>query len=389
MIVGYDAKRLFHNYTGLGYYSRTLVNSLCDNTSDFKAVLFDRNPVKNEITTGFFDQDNMDQVRLLTPSWYYRSIRLNAMLTDHALDCYHGLSNELPGVRLPSNIPEVVTIHDVLFKSFHEDFPWLDRQIYHFKMKAAIRNASTIVVISQATKSDLIKHYPDVPVQQIKVIYQSYDPIFDQAVSPDMVDQTLKELQLPAEYMLYVGSITRRKNLGILLEALSILPEKDRIPLVIAGKGSVYEGRMKKFIHERALESWVHFLPGLTRLKLRYLYEGAQAVIYPSLGEGFGLPVLEAIAANIPVITSGISSMPEAGGDLAIYFDPGNKEELAFHMRNVNKQDFQKTSVSKRTMHLAKFSRHAIARQYIDEVYAPLTHVQAETRKIEQPQVKT
>ena len=372
MIVGYDAKRLFHNYTGLGYYSRTLVKSICENFTDFKAVLFDHNPIQNEITESFFGHSNMNQVRLNAPSWYHRSVHINPCLRDHSLDCYHGLSNELPWVKLPSTIPSAVTIHDVLFKSFHEDFPFFDRQIYHIKTQAAIRNATTIVAISQATKSDLLKHYPDAPVHKIKVIYQSYDPIFDLPVSRESVDHTLNELQLPGEYMLYVGSVTRRKNLGILLEALSIMPEKNRIPLLIAGKGSTYEVKMKAFVHKHHLGPWVHFLAGLTRLKLRDLFEGAQAVIYPSLGEGFGLPVLESIAANTPVITSGLSSMPEAGGDLAIYFNPHHAEELAFQMGNVNKLGFQKTNVEKRRKHLEKFSRHAIAKQYIDEVYTPL-----------------
>lgn len=371
MIIGYDAKRLFHNYTGLGYYSRTLVQSLSESDPDYKAILFDPNPEENILTKPFFESSCYQPVQLKSPTFYYRSVNINSQLLKHNIDVFHGLSNELPIAKLVYQIPTVVTIHDVLYKSFHEDFPWLDRQVYQFKTKNALEKASVIVAISEATKAEIIKYFPSTE-DKIKVIYQSYDPIFDQMVSTEMLQSELSKHALPSEYLLYVGSITQRKNLSIIIEALKLIQEEKRLPLFVAGKGNKYEKKIKELIGSNQLTKWIYFLPDLPRNTLSLLYSGAQSIIYPSLREGFGLPVLEAIASNVPVITSNISSMPEAGGNLALYFDPTNAEQLAHCILSIHSSDFKKYNQVLRQTHLAKFSRKVIANQYLKEIYQPL-----------------
>ncbi|MEP7323294.1 MAG: glycosyltransferase family 1 protein [Saprospiraceae bacterium] len=371
MIIGYDAKRLFHNYTGLGYYSRTLVQSLQESDPDFKAILFDPHPEENILTKPFFESSSFQPVQLKSPAFYNRSVNINGCLLPHKIDVFHGLSNELPIVKLAHQIPTVVTIHDILYKSFHEDFPWLDRQVYQLKTKNALEKASTIVAISEATKSEIIKYFP-FATNKIKVVYQSYDPIFDQAVSSEMLQSELSKRSLPSEYLLYVGSITQRKNLGIIIEALKLIPEEKRLPLFVAGKGNKYEKKIKELIRDHQLTKWIYFFPDLLRTTLRLFYSGAQSIIYPSLGEGFGLPVLEAIASNVPVITSNISSMPEAGGNLALYFDPTNAEQLAHCIQSIHTSDLLRSNEALRQTHLAKFSRKVISNQYLKEIYQPL-----------------
>lgn len=372
MIIGFDSKRLFHNSTGLGYYSRTLVHSLVETIPDFKAMLFDAHPVKTELTDKYFSNEKVTVATIGSPGWYSRSVNMDPYLLRHQIEVFHGLSNELPLTGDTKKIPRVVTIHDILFKSFKQDFPWHDRLIYDRKTKSAIQKADIIVAISQATKNDLIQYYKAAE-EKIRIIYQSYDPIFNIPVEEAELAEVLSTFELPKTYLLYVGSITHRKNLKVIIDALWMLPAKDRIPLVVAGQGTGYEKFIRQYIVQRQLQNIIHFLPGLPRMTLRILYSGAHLLIYPSLGEGFGLPVLEGIASHIPVITSDRSSMPEAGGDIANYFDPSQPEQLASMIRQSPFGDANSKVPTARTIHLEKFNRNKIALQYLDEVYRPLS----------------
>jgi len=371
MRIGYDAKRLFHNDTGLGHYSRTLIQSLQKEDTHFKACLFDSSPVDNMLTAPFFNPQKFQIVRTGKPSWYYRSINLNKYIIRHDIQLFHGLSNELPVNSLPSGIPRIVTVHDVLFKSFEEDFPWHDRWIYELKTRLALQRSDLVITISEASKRDILKHY-DVKEEKIRVIYQSYDPIFDTVVIAHQLIETRNLLKVPSTYLLYVGSITHRKNLMVIVRALQKMSVSERIPLLVLGEGGRYQKQIKEYIHAHRLENWVYFLPDLPRTQIRILYAGAEMLIYPSLGEGFGLPVLEGIAANIPVITSDRYSLPEAGGEVAYYVDPLNAEALKDMILQVDRNPHRANYEQRRKEHLSKFSRSAIARIYLDQVYGPL-----------------
>lgn len=371
MRIGYDAKRLFHNDTGLGFYSRTLVQSLQAADTLFHAHLFDADPEKSPLTELFFANQQVHINRTGFPSWYYRSINLNRYLSHSGIQLFHGLSNELPLSSLPAGIPTVVTIHDVLFKTFLADFPWHDRWIYDWKTKTAVDRADQVIAISETTKQELLKYYT-IREDKIKVIHQSYDPIFDVAVPKSEWLALLNKLKLPQDYLLYVGSITPRKNLMIIIEALNMLSPGQRMPLLVLGKGGHYQKKIKQYIRQNQLDKWICFLPDLPRNQVRILYDGAQLLIYPSLGEGFGLPVLEGIAANLPVITSNLSALPEAGGKVARYFNPRDAEELKSLILSSDKATFNLHIQGERAVHLEKFNRSRIAGFYINEVYKKL-----------------
>jgi glycosyltransferase involved in cell wall biosynthesis len=371
MRIGYDAKRLFHNDTGLGFYSRTLVQSLQSADPSFKASLFDAYPSRSPLTLPFFDPQRFTVIPTGFPSWYFRSINPARYIRNSGIQLFHGLSGELPYVRLPAGLPAVVTIHDVLFKSFLEDFPWHDRWIYDWKTRTALDRADQIIAISETTKQELLKYYK-INENKIRVIHQSYDPIFDVPVPAGEWIHVLNKLKLPREYLLYVGSVTPRKNLKVILEALNAMSSAKRIPLLVLGKGGFYQKSIKEYIRQNQLEKWIYFLPDLPRSEIRILYDGAQVLIYPSLGEGFGLPVLEGIAANVPVITSSVSALPEAGGKVASYFNPTDAEELKSLILSINKTQFNLHIRDKRTAHLEKFNRSGIAGLYLNEVYKNL-----------------
>ena len=255
----------------------------------------------------------------------WRSVRIAREAEDLKLDIFHGLSHELPiGIEF-SGIKTVVTIHDLIYLRFPEYFNKIDRAIYDRKFRYACQVATKIHAISEQTKYDLISYY-NIPEEKIEVIYQCINPLFFDEVDETKKKSVRQKYHLPERFLLTVGTIEPRKNLLGLLEGL--LTSRIDLPLVVVGKSTDYRKKAQQLIDSRAKELNVFFLSGVNDEELHALYQLAEAMIYPSLFEGFGLPIVEAQASGCPVITSNISSMPEAGGNAAIYIDPEKPEEI-------------------------------------------------------------
>ena len=326
MRIAFDAKRIFNNQTGLGNYGRTLVDNLRQYYPNEAYLLCTpRLPGSpNKYTTQF---------KTITPSTSFkhiwRSYSIRKDLEKEGVDLYHGLSNEIP-FWLKST-KTVVTIHDVIFKTLPNTYPQIDRWLYEEKTRYAVKYATTIIAISEHTKQDLIKYYGVEP-ERIKVVYQPCQPIFYESERFDyLVDfkETPILSQLPSEYILSVGSIIERKNLLNIVKAIWQIPDNERLPLVVIGNGKAYKKRIQEYIKSHQLEKWVYWLDNLTSVAiLKQLYQQAALMIYPSFSEGFGLPVVEAMLCGTPVITSNISSLPEAGGQYARLVNPAAVSEL-------------------------------------------------------------
>jgi len=241
------------------------------------------------------------------------------------LDIYHGLSHELPlGIEY-TGIKTVVTIHDLIYVRFPEYFTKIDRAIYDRKFRYACQAATRIHAISEQTKYDLTSYF-NVPEEKIDVVYQSINPLFFEEVSEVDKEVVRKKYHLPEAFLLNVGTIEPRKNLLGLIEGM--LASRIKMPLVVIGKSTDYKKRVQKLIDRHPKELTVFFLSGVNDKELCALYQSAQAMIYPSLFEGFGLPIVEAQASRCPVITSNVSSMPEAGANAALYINPNRPEEI-------------------------------------------------------------
>ena len=183
------------------------------------------------------------------------------------------------------------------------------------------------------------------PEKKITVCYQSCNPAFGQTVSEKARRQVKEKYSLPDQYFLYVGSVIERKNLLGICKAIYLLRNDLTIPLVVIGDGTKYKQQVKDFIKQNGLEKQVIFLSEdpLAKVASSFLraedfpaiYQSAIAMIYPSFFEGFGIPVLEALWSRLPVITSNISCLPEAGGDGAYYVDPNSSEEIAEGMKTI------------------------------------------------------
>ncbi len=200
--------------------------------------------------------------------------------------------------------------------------------IYDFKFSYACKNADKIIAVSQSTKNDIIKYY-GTPESKIEVIYQSCHEQFKQALSDNEIMNVLLPYQLPSQFMLFVGSIIERKNLLNLIKAIELLPETIKLPLVVVGKGNSYLKKIKAYLKEKKLEERIVFAPQVLYKDLPALYQKASVFIYPSVYEGFGIPVIEALWSKTPVITSNCSSMPEAAGAGAFLCNPKEPASIA------------------------------------------------------------
>ncbi len=220
----------------------------------------------------------------------------------------------------------VVTIHDVLFLDHPEWFLASDVERYTHMVRSTLKKADMAITISQTSRDALIAHELIAP-DKIKVI-----PIAGQIppTTSDLDKATKKRYQLPDEYLLYIGTIQPRKNILNQLKAYAILRGQGHtLPFIFAGERGWLGEELEQTVAKLKLGEHVRFIGGFERKEKTALFQGARAFLFPSLAEGFGLPVLEAMQAGVPVVTSNISSLPEVAGDAAELVDPTDPETIA------------------------------------------------------------
>lgn len=251
---------------------------------------------------------------------------------DH-LDIIHDPTGALPLTLAQTR--RVATIHDVIPYIFPRTSTTLDWFLYHAWLPVATRSLDAVITISQQSKEDLIKHM-HLRENQIEIIpdgvSRKYHPMREAEFSP-----ALERAGISRPYILYVGSIEPRKNLNRLLQAFAGLRQwLDKWTLVIVGARNYWKSSpVIQVVEQLGLTDKVIFTGFIQEDDLPSIYNGADCFIFPSLYEGFGLPVLEAMACGTPVITSNSSSLPEVAGDAGILVDPNQVEAITSAMRQV------------------------------------------------------
>ncbi|MCK9414264.1 MAG: glycosyltransferase family 4 protein [Prolixibacteraceae bacterium] len=358
MVIGFEAKRLFQNRSGLGNYSRNTVNLLARFYPENKYLLF-----APKLTTLFSPSES---VQVILPkskffarfASYWRIYRVARLAKKYHTDIFHGLSHVLPAGIEKKGIPTIVTIHDLIFLRFPSFYRQIDRQLYYHNTMSSCRRCTKVLAISHQTKEDII-HYLGIPEEKIVVLHQSCDKRFYEKVDEDQKYLVRQKYQLPEKFILCVGTIEQRKNqLAILMGVVS---EQLTIPVVLLGKPTEYKKILDEFIIESGIRKQLIFLHNTDFFELQAIYQLAEIMVYPSFFEGFGLPVLEAQASGCPVITSNISSLPEAGGDGAVYVDPSNSSEIGMAIRKVlTDNEFKEELIKKGTANALMFSDQAV-----------------------------
>ena len=331
-IIGFDAKRIVRNGTGLGSYGRTLVNDLAQK-QDLELRLYAPDKGRDDLRSQIIERPNISfcypHGGHLRGAWW----RMTGMVVDLQRDgvqLYHGLSGELPVGIQKSGIRSVVTIHDLIFLRHPEFYHWVDTKIYDWKFRKTLKEADHIIAISECTKRDIL-YYGDVDERKISIVYQSFAPRFSAEVSDEQRKQVSSAYELPQRYILNVGSIEARKNVLQAVQALPLLP--DDVALIIVGRHTPYTDRVLQYVCEHHLENRVRILHGVPDEYLPVLYALAESFVYPSVYEGFGIPIIEAISCGLPVVACSGSCLEEAGGPDSLYVQPGDVEAMADAIR--------------------------------------------------------
>ena len=364
--IGYDAKRIVRNGTGLGSYGRTLVNDLAPLMADTTLRLYAPDAGRDDLRCQVQPRENVRfcyprhlRFRLQRDWWRMKGVVKD--LRRDGVELYHGLSGELPEGLSAAGIPGVVTVHDLIFLRHPEFYPALDAFFYKLKFRKMLREATRIIAISACTKRDIL-YYGDFPEDRIDLVYQSCSTRFSQPVSPSLLVEARRKYRLPQRYVLNVGTVEVRKNILLGIRAMAKLPAD--LHLVIVGRQTKYQKQLDAEIRKLGLGNRIHFLQGVPNTLLPAVYRQSEAFIYPSRYEGFGVPVIEAIQSGLPVVAATGSCLEEAGGPDSLYVDPDDADGAAAAVLSAMEN---RTGMVERSRHYVRqFENQDVASQVLD-----------------------
>ena len=379
LVVGFDAKRIVKNGTGLGSYGRTLVNDLAADEG-LQLRLYAPDKGRDDLRNQILSRPNVafcypspltshlspltSHFTLHAPRFYWRTRGIVGDLRCDGVQLYHGLSGELPvGIR-KSGIRSIVTIHDLIFLRHPEFYHWLDTKIYAWKFRRTIREADHIIAISECTKRDIIE-FSGVDERKISVIYQSFSPRFSAQVAPELLESVRQRYQLPNRYILNVGTIEARKNILLAVKALPHLPEE--ISLVVVGRRTKYADKVLEYAKNHGLSPRFKMFHGVPDDDLPAFYAQAETFVYPSVYEGFGIPIIEAISCGLPVVACTGSCLEEAGGPDSLYVAPDDSEAMAAAIRqSLVGAEGREERIRRSRDYIRRFEGRDVARQVAD-----------------------
>jgi len=344
MRIGIDCRTILNpkagNRAGIAHYTYYLVKSLLAlNKLDEFVLFFDhsaRDIVKEFLepnsTIRFF---SFSQYRRYLP-FVYSHLFSAINVRREKLDVFHSPANVVP---LGYRGPFTVTIHDLAIYRHPELFPSKQGFSVKYLVPKTVQRADRIIAVSESTKRD-VQEFFEIPEEKISVVYEGVLYERFNTTNKEEIEKLRAQFGITGNFLLFVGTLEPRKNLIRLLEAFYLLLErssgfKDSVQLVVTGaKGWLYDSIFEE-VESRKFGQRVIFTGYLNAAEIAALYVNAYAFVYPSLYEGFGLPVLEAMAAGTPVITSNVSSMPEIAGSAALLLDPIDIEGLSSAIERV------------------------------------------------------
>ncbi|MFV0291387.1 MAG: glycosyltransferase family 4 protein [Mangrovibacterium sp.] len=368
MKIAYDAKRITNNVTGLGNYSRFVVNNLAQQYQQDEFLLLSPNLIEHGMKKLIADCSNIKFVpppacaKMQKAIW--RSWNIHEDIKSLKPDLYHGLTNELPFTIKKTKVKSVVTIHDLIFRHYPRFYKQIDRLIYDFKFRKACHDADQIVAVSECTKRDVMRFYGIAP-EKIKVIYQGCHEQFMVKADEIQKKQVTQKFNLPNEFILSVGTVEERKNLLLTVKALKLSGLKTK--LIVIGRKTNYAQQVDQFIVENGMQNQVSYLSDVSYVELPIVYQLASLFVYPSLYEGFGIPIIEALHSGIPVIAATGSCLEEAGGESSIYVNPNSTTELAEKIQLVlHDKNLQQKMIADGLNYVQRFDHTKLTHQMME-----------------------
>lgn len=314
---------------GLGRYCRTLTTAMLPHLDEpptlFYNTITERSQLPQEWTSLPQKTIHRGYKVWRMQVWMGQLFHQNFQRLVPQATLFHGMEHLLMPLK---NIPTVITVHDLIFKLFPEHHKKLNYIFLNQAMPLFVKRADHIITISESSKRDLIEHY-HTPPEKISVIYEAAAPDFRPPTAVQ-INAAKNRYHLPEQFLLVVGTIEPRKNYSRLIEALMQLRAKhpDLKLVVVGSKGWLYESFFQKIADLNATDH-VIFTGFVSDEDLPAVYAAATITVMASIYEGFGLPILEAMACGTPVVSSNRASLPELGGNAAYYFNPEDIEEMA------------------------------------------------------------
>ncbi len=357
--IAFDAKRAFHNSRGLGNYSRDTIRLLTRYAPENEYFFFGQPSELFRPTCGTVVSPT--GVWKVVPS-LWRSFGCLRDIEGQHIDLYHGLSGELPFGIHRTATQTLVTMHDTIFVRYPELYSPTYRRLFSRKVQYACDHATRIIAISEQTKQDLIRFF-HADETKISVVYQGCSNRFRQPVTDEQVASAKAKYGLPDDYIIDVGAIEPRKNLRNLLYAMA--ETHIDLPLVAVGGRSKYAEQMRALAARLGVS--LTLLHGVPFADFPALYKGAICLVYPSLFEGFGIPILEAMCVGTPVLTSKGSCFEETGGDAALYADPNDPIAIGLQLqRLLNDTNLRQQMVARGTTQSLRFTDDEVAHHLLD-----------------------
>jgi glycosyltransferase involved in cell wall biosynthesis len=319
------SRRPGYRRAGISRYIEALLTHLPCTAPDLELIAYAPHSVEQQA------RDEFPRVQWRSTRWpaerpLVRIVWEQAVAPWATADCaiVHGPVNVLP---LALARPGIVTVHDLAFLHFPAHYPVAKRWYLRLLTGLSVRRAQLVIAVSDHTRRDIVLAY-GVPPEKVIAIPNGIDPDWTR-VPDDELARWRAERRVPARFLLFVGTVQPRKNLVTLLQALARLHDELDWPLYVVGARGWKESPVFRAVQELGLERRVVFVGYAPPEELRYWYSAATLFVYPSLYEGFGLPVLEAMACGTPVITANRSALPEVAGEAAVLVDPTDASALA------------------------------------------------------------
>ncbi|HTP09048.1 MAG TPA: glycosyltransferase family 1 protein, partial [Anaerolineae bacterium] len=354
-LVGVDASRsVSAQPTGTELYSRYLIEALLDRAPDrfsFRLYFNQAPPSALSVPTGAL-RSQPSAIRVIPFPRLWTHLRLSTEMILHRPDLLFVPAHVLPIIHPRRN---VITVHDLGYLYFPEAHPPHQRWYLDRSTRWHTRTASHLLADSVATKRDLIDKYHANP-DKITVAYPGLDPSIKRVDEPTEIARVKAKYHIAGEYLLYLGTIQPRKNLQRLIDAFCQLPAANR-QLLLAGKPGWYSEQLLQHANDR-----VKFIGYIDALDKNALLSGATAFVFPSLYEGFGFPVLEALACGVPVLCSNTSSLPEVAGDAAVLIDPLEVDDITRGLNSITSNEgLRKKLIERGHQQAQKFTWQACA----------------------------
>lgn len=346
--IGLDIQPILKDKTGVGWYTQKIVENLQSNIFEFEGYGFNflnRNRIDDEVKNLNFNYkiNSLMPYGVYRRIWHILPVSFNALFESDA-DIFHFFNYIVPP-KIRGRI--IVTIYDMVYKLFPETMARSNYKRLEKELKSSADRADKIVTISMNSKKEIME-YLDVAEDRIDIVYPGIDAnIYSKDFPPQRFEETKAKYRLPSRYILYLGTLEPRKNIGRIIDAyvLFIKEADEEINLVIAGKkGWMFDEIFKK-VEDYGLEDKIIFTGYVDEGDKPLIYKMSDLFIFPSLYEGFGMPVLEAMAAGVPVITSNTSALPEVAGDAALLINPLDVEDIAYAIKKLMKDEALRNSL--------------------------------------------